>query len=194
MHSPNALENHIKATALQEGALLVGFTKIRRVDPVILLGFPFTDQWFLKEPLQTALMLGKEYSVSKHVQDVIAKKLRAEGYTAYYKTVLSLYGDFRPLAVSAGLGQWGRNGLVVNKDYGSGLLFAALFTNAPLEPSIENQQQGCQEHCTSCGQCIEACPGKAFTNNRFHTYNCLSYTMKGCAECLRACSKKTSIH
>jgi len=102
---------------------------------------------------------------------------------------MSVYGDFRPLAISAGLGDWGRNGIIVNSEYGAGLLFAATFTDAPLK------QSPCKEkinHCTNCRQCLSVCPSKAFENNTFHVYRCIPNTIKGCAECLKVCTKNNS--
>ena len=122
MKTGNDLSDYITKNAIAEGAILVGFTKIRIVEPVIVFAFPFTDKWFLNQPLKVAKMLKKEYSISKHVQDTTSKILKSEGYTTKQKSVMSIYGDFRPLAVSAGLGQWGRNGIIVNSDYGAGLL------------------------------------------------------------------------
>ncbi|MBU3180250.1 4Fe-4S binding protein [Clostridium psychrophilum] len=187
MENKDDLSNYITKTAIAEGALLVGFTKIRVIEPVIVFAFPFTDKWFLKRPLNVAKMIKKEYALSKHIQNITSKILKSEGYTAKDKSILSIYGDFRPLAVSAGLGKWGRNGIVVNNDYGAGLLFAATFTNAPIKkmPLIE-----CINHCTGCNQCISACPGNAFENNTFHTYRCIPNAIKGCSECLKICTKK----
>lgn len=184
------LTDYLRKKALAEGALLVGFIKIRKVEPVIIFGFPFTDNWFLKQPIKITKRIHKEYFASKHVQDITAKTLKSEGYTAHYKTIMSIYGDFRPLAVSAGLGEWGRNGIIVNKDHGSGLLFAAIFTNAPLKSSVNTQGNEHQKHCTNCEQCIKACPSKAFENNRFRIYRCVPNALKGCAECLKVCTKK----
>ena len=186
MKNENDLSDYITKKALAEGALLVGFTKIRVVDPIIIFGFPFTDKWFLKQPLNTVKLLQKEYSISKHVQDTTSKILKSEGYTCQHKSIMSVYGDFRPLAVSAGLGEWGRNGIVVNNDYGAGLLFAATFTNAPLEQSLIKEKI---KHCTNCNQCISACPDKAFENNTFHAYRCIPHAIKGCGECLKVCTK-----
>ena len=184
------LSRHIQQRALEEGALLAGFTKIRKVEPVILFAFPFTDHWFLNHPFKTSSLLKKDYALSKHVQDVTAGILKKEGYSSHYKTILSLYGDFRPLAVSAGFGEWGRNGIVVNKDYGSGLLFAGIFTDAPLDTLPPQSAKNTEKHCVECGQCIQSCPANAFEGSRFHGYRCLPHALKGCAECLKACKSK----
>ncbi|MBU3114165.1 4Fe-4S binding protein [Clostridium lacusfryxellense] len=186
MENQNDLSDYITKRALAQGAILVGYTKIRVLDPVIIFGFPFTDKWFLKEPLNISKLLKKEYSISKHVQNITSKILKSEGYTTQHKSIMSVYGDFRPLAVSAGLGVWGRNGIIVNNDYGAGILFAATFTNAPLKPSFITKDTN---HCTNCDKCINACPGKAFENNTFHVYRCIPNTIKGCNECLKVCTK-----
>jgi epoxyqueuosine reductase len=187
MKNEDNLSDYITKKSISEGALLVGFTKIRVVEPVIVFAFPFTEKWFAKQPLNIAKMLKKEYSLSKQVQDITSKVLKSEGYTCKHKSILSIYGDFRPLAVSAGLGEWGRNGIVVNKEYGAGLLFAATFTNAPLQQSLINKSTN---HCTNCEECINSCPGKAFENGTFHASRCIPYTIRGCCECLNVCTKK----
>lgn len=185
------LQKHITETALNNGALLIGYTKIRKVEPVIIMGFPFSDKWFLKNPVNITLQLGRDYLTSRHTQDLIVDILKGEGFKANYKTVLSVYGDFRPLAVSAGLGEWGRNGLVVNKRYGSSLLFCAVFTNAPLKSTYNDNKDNNQEHCIQCEECIKACPGNAFENNTFYLQRCLPFVLKGCAECLKTCRDKS---
>ena len=59
MENKDDLSNYITKTAIAEGALLVGFTKIRVIEPVIVFAFPFTDKWFLKRPLNIAKMIKK---------------------------------------------------------------------------------------------------------------------------------------
>ena len=183
------LSEYLRTISRNEGAVVIGFTKIRKVEPVIILGFPFTDNWFLRHPLRVATFLTKDSFMSKHVQDILAKVLHTEGYTASYKTVWSIFGDFRPLAVAAGLGDWGRHGLVVNQEYGSALLFAAIFTNAPLKTTQPADNK--DSHCTACEQCIGACPAKAFGQNGIQLKRCLPYCLKGCAECVKMCTKKS---
>ncbi len=187
------LMTEITTTAKENGAILVGATKIRKIEPVILFAFPFSEKWFFNHPFTLTKRLAENYRASKHVQDLTAQTLIKEGYRTEYKTILSLFGDFRPLAVAAGLGEWGRNGLVVNKDYGSGLLFSAIFTNAPLEvaePITPQISAAVDTHCTNCGHCIEACPANAFFDGKFHYKRCLPYALRGCGECVKACSEK----
>lgn len=186
---PTDLAEHLREVALQNGALLVGLTKIRRTEPVIIFAFPFTENWFFNHPFALSKKLGKEYLASKHVQNLVAKILQTEGYRAEYKTILSLFGDFRPLAVSAGLGHWGRNGLVVTKDYGSNVLFSAIFTNAPLEIITlrSSSQQNPKSNCLTCNHCVDACPGNAFADGKFYLHRCLPFALRGCGECVKNC-------
>ena len=186
------LLDEITTLAKKNGALEIGLTKIRRVEPVIVLAFPFTDD-AVHHILPPVNLLGKEYLASKHVQDLIAKTLQREGFRAEYKTMLSVFGDFRPLAVSAGLGDWGRNGLVVNKKYGSGMVFASIFTDAPFEiaESLEPARLNVSDHCSACGHCVDACPAKAFQDNTFSMTKCSPRAALGCGECLKVCGSKS---
>ena len=84
--------------------------------------------WFLKQIARTSKELTRDSLISKHVHDEVTDILNKEGYQSNRKSVLSLYGDFRPLAVAAGLGEWGRNGLIVNEKFGAEMLFSAIFT------------------------------------------------------------------
>ena len=62
-------------------------------------------------------------------------------------------------AVIAGLGQQGKNTLVLNPTFGTRLRLAALWTNAPLspkEPGIYEQREN--PFCQSCNACIDICP------------------------------------
>ena len=126
------------------------------------------------------------------MQNLVAEIIRKEGYRAEYKTVLSLFGDFRPLAISAGLGEWGRNGLVVTKESGSGVLFAALFTDAPLEvaepltPDLLAQPTSAEGNCTSCNQCVDACPAGAIKINGNKVWVKEDICI-GCGVCQNAC-------
>lgn len=184
MNGLQELNDQLTSLARAGGAALTGYTRIRRSQPVVILAFPYSDVWFFKYPYILTKRFGEVYYTSRHVQNMLGSFLKKAGFGVEYKTVLSVFGDFRPLAVAAGLGNWGRNGLVVNKSFGSGLLFAALFTDAPLATAL---QQPAEEHCSNCGACQAACPAGAFGAVGFRARQCLKYAVKGCAECLKTC-------
>lgn len=71
MDETTELNAHITKLALDHGTLTVGFTKIRRIEPVIVLAFPYSDKWFFKEPFTLSKRLGDEYGRSKIIQNEI---------------------------------------------------------------------------------------------------------------------------
>ena len=182
------LQKYLTKLSLDQGALVVGYTKIRQEEPVMVIGFPFSDKWILNQPFYITKRFGEEVWRSWKLLSSISRVLRKDGYSAGIKTPLSIYGDFRPLAVSAGLGNWGKNGLVVNPQYGSRLLFASVFTNAPLESSIlRSEMQQPNEACNNCSKCIDACPVNAFEGHRFHKARCFPKAIRGCSMCVQVC-------
>lgn len=64
--------------------------------------------------------------------------------------------SLRHAAVAAGLGQFGRNNLVLHPRLGSRAVFAGLITD--LELTSDPQAE---EICTNCNLCVEKCPGNA---------------------------------
>ena len=182
------LQKYLTKTSLDQGALVVGYTKIRQEEPVMVIGFPFSNKWVLNHPFYITKRFSEEVWRSWKLLSNITEVLRKEGYSAGIKTPLSIFGDFRPLAVSAGLGSWGKNGLVVNPEYGSRLLFASVFTNAPLESnSLQSDLHPSNQTCNNCGQCLAACPAKAFEGNRFHKARCFPKAIRGCSMCVQVC-------
>ncbi|MFC1699787.1 hypothetical protein ACFL1I_07535, partial [Candidatus Omnitrophota bacterium] len=84
--------------------------------------------------------------------------LKASGYDARKKMIL-----LKDLAYCAGLGQYGKNSLIINKHFGSNIIIQALFTDARLrydEPMRPRAYPGCK----NCSVCISACPGGMIKN------------------------------
>jgi epoxyqueuosine reductase len=79
-------------------------------------------------------------------------------------------------AVQAGLGAFGRSGLLYHPEYGSLLRLGAVVTSMklPADPLIESDP--CPHKCNSCH---EACPCGAFdADGRFNKLTCLGYIAK----------------
>ena len=79
--------------------------------------------------------------------------------------------DFGKAAKACGLGEMGLNGKVINKKYGPFMRYCFIITDAPLDCDDELTETVCDK----CGACIEACPGKAVSENGLDTWQCAVY-------------------
>lgn len=84
-----------------------------------------------------------------------------------------LFGDFshRHAAVAAGLGEFGRIGLVVTPQFGPRVWLGTVITTAPLEASPLMEKQVCPRE--ECSVCIDACPTGALGPNGIDVKQCL---------------------
>lgn len=67
-----------------------------------------------------------------------------------------------PLAVDAGLGELGRNGIVITPELGANTRIAAITTNMDLEPD-KPIKVGIREFCNKCKICADTCPSGAIS-------------------------------
>ncbi len=79
-------------------------------------------------------------------------------------------------AVNAGLGSFGRNGLVHNPGFGTLLRLGAVVTDAEIPGDPIITQSPCPDKCHAC---VKACPNKAFLDDgTFQKMTCLAKTIK----------------
>ena len=103
-----------------------------------------------------------------------------------------------PLAVSAGLGQLGKHGSMISKEFGSNFRLAAVLTNLPLALD-EPEDIGVDDLCIGCQRCTIDCPADAINNEKqlvrgkqkwyVDFDKCIPYFVKthGCAICIEVC-------
>ncbi|HMK37356.1 MAG TPA: 4Fe-4S double cluster binding domain-containing protein [Desulfomonilaceae bacterium] len=79
-------------------------------------------------------------------------------------------------AVEAGLGRFGKNGLMHHPRYGTLLRLGAVVTNAEMAGDPKLTGSPCAETCTAC---LKACPSEAFGDDgSFKKMTCLAHTIK----------------
>ena len=101
---------------------------------------------------------GLGYSQDALVLLAVAQYIRNIGYQAVPSmndTALAI-----PYAIKAGLGEYGRHGLVITPEFGPNVRFGKIFTDLPLVD--DHPISFCvTEMCNECRQCTNACPASA---------------------------------
>ena len=101
---------------------------------------------------------GLEYSHEAAIVIQLATYIRNLGYQAVASmndTALVV-----PYAIKAGLGEYGRNQMVLTPEFGPRVRFSKVFTSLPL--AADNPKPfGLHQYCHHCTKCADACPPKA---------------------------------
>lgn len=101
------------------------------------------------------------YSKMAEVSASLAKYIRALGYPAAPSgndTIQNI-----PLAIDAGFGEFGRNGLLITPEYGPRLRICKVLTDLPLNVD-QPIEFGLHEYCENCHICSRTCPVNAIRN------------------------------
>ena len=162
-------------TGLSDDLLLPGYkfkeeTKYRNV---IVILFPFLSEK-LKENggnLAKYARLHDYHSVISEFLGGLCGSLK-ERLGGNYK----YFVDSSPLneklaGQKCGLGFIGKNGLLINKKYGSGFFIAEILTDIEILPYSAGNGGG----CGSCNLCEKSCPSGALSENGFEMKKCLSF-------------------
>ena len=101
---------------------------------------------------------GMGYSKMAFTTGLLAKFIRSLGYKAIPCGNDTARGI--PIAMQAGLGELGRNGLLITKEYGPRIRLSKIFTNLPL---VTDQpiDFGVTEFCNKCQKCAITCPSQS---------------------------------
>ena len=108
--------------------ILKGYIKISRDVNCLIFAHYCDSTLFYKRFFKISKDVLKVSKISNKNIRQIKRILKSQGYKKIWsKGVFSLYGDLRPLAVEAGFGEWGYNGIIENEKYGSNFLISAIF-------------------------------------------------------------------
>jgi ferredoxin len=174
------MTNRIKDVARFYGSDLVGITEI---DPRWIYSHTFERATGIYEkarvPYKYAIMMAIEmdwrhvnespglyasaaaalrYSDKPALAGSLARYIRALGYEAVPSG--NDTGQNVPLAIDAGLGEFGRHGLLITPQYGPRVRLCKVLTNLPLIPD-KPIDFGIMKFCETCHSCALSCPTKA---------------------------------
>jgi len=202
IHAPILVDDVSAPGELEDGTLVIP-KSMRRV---IAMAFEMDEDGvatYISGP--GAAATGNGYSRMTFTSACLAEFIRGLGYQAIPSgncTALSI-----PVAIDAGLGEMGRNGLLITPKYGPRVRLAKVITNMPLLPD-RPIEFGVTEFCEVCGKCADLCPGEAIAGGKrtlepidvsnspgiyrwpVHHPRChLVWAQSGldCANCIRVC-------
>ena len=160
------MKDKIKKEAAKLGLDACGITNYNGKSIIVCL-FPYYVN-FSKGNISRYSAVADYHKISKHYLEKLAKNAGLSDFEIFAD--ISPYNE-RRLAIDAGLGVLGKNGLLINQKYGS-YVFIGLIVLDSLE--IESDRALEKSECHGCGKCIQACPGKALQENGFDLQKCLS--------------------
>jgi len=172
----------IKGLAKHYGARLVGIAKMKdyhyyshrgRHDEVygqeIEINHPYgivfaveMDKDMINRSPQVSEIIetSKAYVDAAIIGMLISYYIRELGYDAR-NNMDANYLVVAPLvAKDAGIGDIGRNGILITKEYGSRVRLGVVTTDMPVIPD-EPVNFGLRDFCSNCNRCVKTCPGKA---------------------------------
>jgi reductive dehalogenase len=133
----------------------------KSVNRAVVIAVEMNKELILQAPgARAAAATDLGYALMGFVSISLAECIRGLGYNAIpcmNDTALSI-----PLAISAGLGQLGRHGMLITPDYGPCLRLAKVLTDMPLNTD-KPVDFGVTEFCNQCLVCAKACPANAIT-------------------------------
>jgi ferredoxin len=109
-------------------------------------------------PMISAVM--RVYVQLAVISTTLAGYIRALGYPARAHIITNYHVTCPPLAIDAGMGELGRNGVMITKELGASLKLTVVTTDLPL---IHDNpvDMGVDEFCRDCRICAESCPAGA---------------------------------
>ena len=186
VYNSDDMSTKIKSAGRFYGADLVGITRLNEFwvyshsynrlsgqhDPIrlpkqykfaVVMAIEMDYDKFAASDIEASAATGLGYSKMAFVSGLLAQYVRNLGYQALpcgNDTALSI-----PLAIDAGLGELGRNGLLITPQFGPRVRLCKVLTDLPLKPD-KPIDFGVQGYCEKCKKCLENCPVHAISEDK----------------------------
>ncbi len=144
---------------------------------IIAIGIPYGEGYKLPSCRNKGLL-----SVSCHGEDYhktvnsllvkLAEKIMRHISFKFLPCVDTSYLIDKEICRSAGIGSYGKNSLLINKNYGSFINLGYLLTDIETETDTISER----DICGKCNLCVKSCPNKAiFETGGINPKRCISY-------------------
>jgi reductive dehalogenase len=219
---PEEVSNYIKKWAKQIGAVSVGITDLKKQHLYSVKGrgkeygneivqtHPFAIAFTVEmdkemldmAPAAEAIMeSSQQYLHSANIAAQIALFIRNLGYSA----LAHFDGNYQVIcpvvAKDAGLGEFGRMGLLMTPELGSRVRIAVITTDLPLVTDEYKYEPSVIDFCTICKKCADNCPSRAISFEPMQEIDgvvrwkinheaCFTYwsiTGTDCGKCIQVC-------
>ena len=175
--TPEAWTRRVKAFALSHQADLVG---IARMNPDwVYEGFEIKEPWIIMEGVAqdyeriktapehtTNMEVLDQYNRAHRANYALASWIREQGYFAErYKGFLGTPLTMIPAAIEAGLGQLGKHGSLMNRQYGPSFRLGYVLTDMPLVADVPDELP-IDDFCERCQVCTRECPTQAISDTK----------------------------
>lgn len=174
---PARMAQEIKSTAYHFGAELVGITDV--TDECIFEGerVPYRYAISIAVPMDRARMLtapseAANLAALQGYLDVgrvaidVAAHIRHLGWDAKAVTTMASAEILHiPLAIKAGLGELGKSGVLITREFGANIRLATVLTNLPMTLDAL-ADLGVADFCALCQLCVRQCPAGAISGEK----------------------------
>jgi Pyruvate/2-oxoacid:ferredoxin oxidoreductase delta subunit len=174
---PVAMAAEVKAKAVEFGAAIVGITRLTPGDQYEHADLQDLYPWAIAYgvPMDRAVMATVP-SVASNTEVIrvykelaktgakLSEWLRAQGWkTTGYADPGSTDLLQIPIAIRAGLGELGKHGSLICRDFGSNIRLGTVITEIPLAADV-TVDIGVEDLCASCRRCTIDCPPAAISD------------------------------
>jgi len=207
---PDAMAREVKTRARELGAALVGICELREDYLIEGASLPYRYAVSMAVPMNRDVMVraphpsaGMEviraYKRCAHASVGMARFLRSLGWESLaFPLSPSSEVLHIPVAIAAGLGQLGKHGSLITREFGSNVRLTTVLTSIPL--TVDSPRDiGVDDLCASCTICVRNCPpGAIFDDKQWVRGDrkwyvdfdrCVPYfaETQGCAVCIEVC-------